>query len=236
MTGAAIAMIGSLASGPQAPIAVGTGAATMSTLGSLPLTITTSAPVPLGGWISVWASAITGGTPNFQSATPTSCTDQVGNTYAIQSTAGGTAFTPGLVQFVCQGAATTLPSGDTITVTYNSAGSTASGFAAQAAASTIPGVAALDLTSTGAHATSSTPSISTGTLNFAAEIVQVATTLESGGSDTWTEGAGFTTLQTVTGTNALRIAYVKTTTTVSQTYSPTNSASKIWAISFATFN
>lgn len=228
MSGAALAMMGSMKLPLAAPIALGSATASISA--STNLVITTTSAVPVGGYISVWANGVTVG--GF-SGGPASVTDQVGNTYV--ATSSSTGFLPNqLYNFVCEGASAALPSGDTITIAYSAGGPGA--VPATAAASYIPGASGVDLTSTGATGNNTTPSISTGALGFAVEIVEVATEVQSGASDTWTEGAGFTTLQTVTNTAALHIAYIKTTTTSSQTYSPTNSATRNWSTSFVTFN
>lgn len=231
MSGAAISQTGFLSSPIQAPVGIGTGTASLTFSTSTTLSITTTSTVPIGGYISVWANGTFLGIN--ATAVATSVTDSAGNTYV--STSGTTTATAKITNFVCEGASVALPSGGTITVTYTT-GTALASWPAAAAASYIPGASAVDLTSTtGATGASTSPAISTGTLGFATEIVEVATSLTSGASDTWTEGAGFTTLQTAPNTSVVRVAYVKTTTTTSQSYAPSNSSSRNWATSFTTF-
>lgn len=214
-----------------APVSIGTQTASLSASGNV--VITTTASVGPGGWISVWGNGAV--LLSTYSIYPTGATDQVGNTYVLGAS-GVEASGAVVYQYVCKGAATPLPAGDTITLAYTRAGS-APTLDAQVAASLLPTVAAQDVVSSGATGTSTSPVVSTGALAASPELIQTATVLTAGGSDTWTEASGFTTFQTVTqaGNNALRIAYQLVTPTTSVIYAPTNSTSRNWAVSLATF-
>lgn len=207
-----------------------------SSAGGATLSITTTADAPVGSLISVWANGTTAsGGPASGVFVPQSVADSAGNTYTAESggNSGGIALVITLSQFCCIGSTSDLPIGSTITITYDKIGSLP--LNALIVADAVSGVSSIDLVGTGSTGLSTTPSFSTGALSSPNEIIITGLIISSGGSDTFTEGAGFSSSQSVTATNALRSAYKLVTPTTSVTYAPTLGTSRTWVVSASSF-
>lgn len=162
--------------------------------------------------------------------TITSVTDTAGNTYTAANNIAGTG---NLRMFYCANAAA-LTTSDVITAHYGATGGTK-----LITAISVPGVATttpLDVNGAGTTATGTTPSIATGTLAQAAEIVIGACWPNAGASDGYTESSGFTANSTPTlGTNIMRSAYEVVAATTTQTYAPVLGTSRLYKANVWTF-
>lgn len=128
-----------------------------------------------------------------------------------------------------------LPIGSTITLTTGGG----PGAVALAAFSTT-GIASptpIDTQAAGATGTGTTPSIATGTLAQASELVLGFIDISSGHGDTFTESSGFTGFTDISAsTRDLRVAYQIVAATTTVTYAPTLGTSRNYAgnvLSFA---
>lgn len=190
-------------------------------------TFTTIADSPAGNAIFVaeaQAASNFAGTP--------SCSDSAGNTYSLVNVTSLVGPPNESVVLFYALSALHLPLGGTITVT-DGVGSTRrliSGIS-------VPGITALDVNPAGnTSAGTAAPSISTGTLAQAEEIVLGFIGVSSGNSDTYTESAGFTSA-TAQGilTNKLHFAYQIVAATTSVTFAPTLGTSRPVAYNAVSF-
>jgi len=129
--------------------------------------------------------------------------------------------------------ATTLPSGDTVTITFN-ANQVLMGLAvADTGLLTSP----LDKVGGCSLGYSSTPSLSTGTLSQANELVIGEVMVEGGQGQTFTEAPGFTTGGNVALTSSAIIhwAYEIVSSTASVTYAPTLDTTRAYVANVYSF-
>lgn len=127
-----------------------------------------------------------------------------------------------------------LPIGSTITLTTGGG----PGAIALAAFSTT-GIASptpIDTQAAGATGTGTTPSIATGTLAQASELVLGFIDISSGHGDTFTESSGFTGFTDISAsTRDLRVAYQIVAATTTVTYAPTLGTSRNYAANVLSF-
>ncbi len=168
------------------------------------------------------------------SPTLSSVADSASNSYsagtALASPAGRH-----LRAFYVQNAAA-LAISQTVTTTFS-----ANGAGKYSAAISIQGVAAsgaLDVQGAGVSGTGTTPSIATGTLAVAAEIVIGFVLVGGGNSDSFTEASGWTSLPSIGaggGGSILRMAYRVVASTASVTYNPTLGTSRDYVANVMSF-
>lgn len=186
---------------------------------------TTIADSPAGNTITLataQASTAFSGTP--------SCVDSAGNTYTPIFTAGAGTVTQSVALWYCLNALH-LPLGGTITL------SDGTSTRRPASAISIPNVSALDVSPAGnVSAGTAAPSISTGTLAQADEIVLGFIGVASGNSDAYTESTGFTSA-TAQGILAdkLHFAWQIVASTASVTFAPTLGTSRGVAYNVVSF-
>lgn len=179
------------------------------------LVITTTKAAPAGCYIIVATGS--------ETSTLSSISDGA-NTYNVQANV-----TSGAHRFYVYAAqpASDLASGSTITITYSASTAPREAVVCYVTAPT-GGQAGASYTT----ATSTTPSLTTGTLTQATTMVFGWVRVMSGGADSLTsEGTGFTSLTgaTLGTTNPyLRWAYKKTAATTAVTYDPVLGQSRTW--------
>lgn len=201
----------------QSNLAANASGATSTTLSA-----TTLVDSPAGSLIVVWAAVSTG--------TINGVSDSAGNSYTAgtaKSTSDGKTLRP----FYKLNAAH-LSAGGTITVTCGTAASNK-----YLSASTTQSLTALDVSGAGTSGSSTSPSISTGTLAQAGEVVFGATLVSGGNADAFTESAGFFTL-TGAGIGAadfLHSGGANAGSTASVTYHPALGTSRNWASNVLSF-
>lgn len=204
------------------------GAATvLGSVATATIAITTTSDCPAGSDIFVVESY------NGTSATISSMTDQVSNTYTSPHNKNGTG-----IRVYEENAANIadLPSGDTITATWS-----ASSLQRYATAYCVQGATAspLDIDALALTATSTTPSVATGTLAQASEAILGYVMIVNGFSDTFTEsGGGFVSGSPNAGVSAahiLRTANQTVAATTSVTYAPTLGTSRNWVANVVSF-
>lgn len=83
--------------------------------------------------------------------------------------------------------------------------------------------------------TSASPSVATGTLAQAAEVIFAACTVEGGSSTSLTEDAGFTNLSQTAVSDTINLAAKVVSATTSVTYAPTLGASRHWGAAVKSF-
>jgi hypothetical protein len=193
------------------------------------MAVTTSAAASAGDLVLVVCH---GGSSN----AATSCTDSAGNTYtALGTVSVGTRRVTAFWSRI----ASEIASGGSVTITYSSATGVKFG-AIYKVSGTASSPADID-GGTGASGTSSTnPSITTGTLAQANEIVFAWTVvIGDAGSDSFTQAADFTALTGVTLAGAsggvLRMAYRIVSATTAVTYAPTLGTARDWAVNYVAF-
>ena len=199
----------------------------VATAGSATLVMTTSGDSPAGTLQLLLAAHGTA------AATISSVTDSGSNTYTA-----GTQITNGAVAAVrpfYSAFTTHLPPGSTATTTFST--TTVDEYAALIS---IPGIASaspLDTQAAGTTGTGTTPSIATGTLGNANDIVVGFIYIAAGASDTFTEASGWTTGGAVVraGGGVLRWAYKIVSATTTQTYNPTLGTSRAYAANVMSF-
>lgn len=86
-----------------------------------------------------------------------------------------------------------------------------------------------------ALATSTSPSVATGLLSEADEIVFGVVGVESGSSIVFTEASGFTNLSRTAVSDLVNLAYKTVSATTSVTYAPTMDGSRHWGVGVWTF-
>ncbi len=190
--------------------------------GSLTQALTTSIDSPYGNTIVVLVGASTANAIN-------AVTDSAGNTYAA-----GVSYTDGASfrqrPFWCLNALQ-LPSGGTITATFN-----ATGAVKLVGAVSVSGLAAADSQAAGATGAGTAPSIATGGLGWPAEIVFGMLSVKTGAADAFTEAPGFTGNSPALATAALRWAWQIVTSSAGVTYAPTLGTSRTWGANTLTFS
>lgn len=202
----------------SAPVLVGTVASPSTTT---PLSMTTTAAIPATAAIIV----VTGSAVD----TASSVSDGT-NTYTALSNYAGTSAK--LRVFYCANSAG-LSSGSTVTVTWSNA--LTNHYQAVFYISNANTVAPIDALAN-SSVTSATPSLATGALGLADEVVIGFFWAQSSGSEVWTEATGFTNMfeETVAGEAKFRAAYQVVSSTASVTYAPTVSIST--ALSMTVFS
>lgn len=163
--------------------------------------------------------------------TISSVADSASNTYAAgtQVSSGNFAIRP-----FYSAASALLLAGGTITTTFSSNDQQ------YAAAISIPGVLAsspLDKQAAGTASSGTSPSIATGTLAQANEVVIGFIIVEAGAADTFTEASGFTTGGSIAlaSNSILRWAWKETTATTTVTYAPTLGTSRSYIANVLSF-
>lgn len=188
--------------------------------------ITTGTNVPQGALIVFWTADSASGSHT--------ASDTVGNTYQVQT--GASDANGFRVRLFYSVNSTALPSGDHITLTGNG-GAIGTCYIAASAFSGITTTTPFDNT-TNNQGSSTSPSLSSGTLSDPFELVVAATFINAGGPDAFTQAAGFTTDSSVgdtSNTNAFRTAYKIVSTNASVTYAPTLGTSRVWNALLGTF-
>lgn len=181
-------------------------------------TFNTSAGAPIGLIIG-WAY-FTNSTSGL-----TSVTDSVSNTYVIGAIQGNS-LVGGFMQPFYSFSSTLLPSGGSISLAVGSS----VGFIGVGAI-TCTGLVSIDLQGPGMQGSSASPSITTSALGNAVELL-IASFGAGGG--TVTEASGWTT-QVAGPSTAPHVATLIVSSTASQTYNPTLSASVTWTLNYITF-
>lgn len=203
------------------PVQLGNAASSSSATA----TITTIADSPAGALIFVWfgSDAITN---------TTSVTDSAGNTYVGLTKAVSTS---GVQGFYCENAAALATGG---TIVGHITGSFQTIYISANSTTGILTASSLDINGAGTTGTGTSPSIATGTLAQASELVMAGCSRLSPGAETWTEASGFTTDDTMTGTGTttkLHTAHQIVAATTTVTYAPAGSLSKAYRANVYTF-
>lgn len=224
-----------LAAGPAAaqigaPTQIGSGVGATGSSQNLVVTFTGAASA--GDLVVV----LCGGTNSGSITTPGSLSDTKGNPY-VQGVAylGGT----NALRAAYSVLGTAVAAGDTITIPFSSGTARKLCTVLRVTGMQPPTGAVLDHSGAGATGTGTAPGFTTTTFAQASTLV-LASTLMSGSSassETWTEGAGFTSLPPVTSSDGriLRTAYSIRSAMTAVTYAPTNSGSQNWSSKYEAF-
>jgi hypothetical protein len=202
------------------PVLLGTAS---SSTGVTTLVVTTGADAPVGTLLTVFvleagASAIT-------------IADSAGNTWTAGYDLAAATPTFKQVKEFWSVLANDLPLGGTITVTF---ASSHSGIVVAIATSGI-GASPSNIQGAGVNSTTTTPSISTGTLATANQIIFGVVGVNSGAGRTFTEPGAFTQIANVATGDLLHVAYAIVSSTGSVTYNPVPSASVSCWINVSSF-
>lgn len=189
--------------------------------------ITTSAAVAAGDMEICIVGLING---DFSPTVISSASDGTNSMSAVTGTLETSSST--YINMVAKYNASAVSSGATITITFlNSQGNRMVGCYTVSGLTTTPA----DQSNIAQNAGSTTPSVATGTLAQAAEVVFGAVNVD--GSSTYTEASGFSTLDAMAagGIGTVHTAYEIVAATTAVTYAPTLGTSREWSANIASF-
>lgn len=214
---------------PQIGTPVQLGATTAAAAATT-LVLTTTANSPTGNLIVVVASS-----PQTSANNVVSVADSAGDTYVATTEINNASGADARLFYSANSAS--LPSGGTITVTFASA--TASHLTAAISVSGMASASPLDAQGAGTiSAGGTTPSVSSGTLSKAPELVVGFVHISTGSGNTFTEASGFTANTPAdrgAGGSILRWAYQIAPTTTSVTYAPVLGTAQVYGGNVITF-
>lgn len=162
--------------------------------------------------------------------------DDVGNNYSATTALTLSGNLARMKQFFTKPSSTIpLPSGHTITVTYNATTGIKLATAVCIVGLSTAGGLADQQTNAGATGTSTAPSFSGAALLSNNEIIIGVVVLPTGAAATYTEASGYTSIANVTNVAGMWWAYKLSTDTSAPTYAPTISPSQVWGDNLMSF-
>ncbi len=198
--------------------------------GSATLNLTTTAACQTGALIVMGLSEVGATSP-----ISTAPTDAAANTYTATGSFSGTSIR-GVFYKSAPAITKALASGSAVTATFPNSTTAQAAIMLCVPAGVTFGSAA-DANGTSTSGSSASPAITQAVNAQGNDIAFVLTILAGGAGDTWTEAPGYTSIAapTALNVNATRLAWAISPGPQPAPYTPTNGASRAWAVNSASF-